>query len=98
MDIEEIIKALANPVRRDILVWLKDPISNFPSQTDSLDVGVCAGQIDRRAGLSQSTISSHLATLQRAGLVESGRVGQRIFFKRNEKAIQAFLDEMNQQL
>ena len=98
MDIEEIIKALANPVRRDILLWLKDPAGNFPTQKHPLDLGVCAGQIDRRAGLSQSTISSHLATLQRAGLLDSGRVGQRVFFRRNEKAIQAFLDEMNRQL
>jgi len=98
MDIDEIIKALANPVRREILAWLKDPERNFPGQEHPLELGVCAGQIDRRSGLSQSTISSHLAVLQRVGLISSHRVGQWAFFKRNEEAIQAFLDEMNQQL
>ncbi|HTD06688.1 metalloregulator ArsR/SmtB family transcription factor [Undibacterium sp.] len=98
MDIDEIIKALANPVRREILTWLKDPQGNFPHQEHPLDLGVCAGQIDQRSGLSQSTISSHLAVLQRVGLISSRRVGQWAFFRRNEEAIQAFLDEMNRQL
>jgi DNA-binding transcriptional ArsR family regulator len=69
MDIDAIHKALANPVRRDILHWLKDPHEHFAQQEHPLDIGVCAGLIDARTGLSQSTVSSHLATLQRAGLV-----------------------------
>jgi ArsR family transcriptional regulator len=63
-----------------------------------LDLGVCAGLIDERAGLSQSTVSAHLATLQRAGLVTSKRVGQWIFFKRNEETIQTFLKHLNDDL
>ncbi|GGC69517.1 ArsR/SmtB family transcription factor [Undibacterium terreum] len=98
MDIDEIIKALSNPVRREILVWLKDPVTNFPEQEHALELGVCAGKINQRSGLSQSTISSHLAVLQRVGLISSHRMGQWAFFKRNEEAIQAFLDEMNKQL
>ncbi|MES2102746.1 MAG: metalloregulator ArsR/SmtB family transcription factor [Pseudomonadota bacterium] len=98
MDIDEIIKALSNPVRREILAWLKDPEANFPGQEHPLALGVCAGQINQRSGLSQSTISSHLAVLQRVGLISDRRVGQWAFFKRNEEAIQAFLDEMNRQL
>ena len=94
MDIDAIHKALANPVRRDILQWLKDPHEHFAQQDHPLDIGVCAGLIDARTGLSQSTVSSHLATLQRAGLVTSRRVGQWIFFKRNEETIAAFLDHM----
>ena len=61
-------------------------------------MGVCAGLIDERTGLSQSTVSAHLATLQRAGLITSRRVGQWIFYKRDEETIQAFLDHMNQGL
>jgi DNA-binding transcriptional ArsR family regulator len=98
MDIDAIHKALANPVRRNILVWLKTPGEYFAMQEYPLDLGVCAGLIDERAGLSQSTVSAHLATLQRAGLVTSKRVGQWIFFKRNEGTIQAFLRHMNDDL
>lgn len=95
MDIDVIHKALANPVRRQILAWLKSPDEYFSQQDHPLDIGVCAGLIDQRAGLSQSTVSAHLSTLQNAGLVTSKRVGQWIFFKRNEETIDAFLNHMN---
>jgi DNA-binding transcriptional ArsR family regulator len=98
MDPDAIHKALANPVRRDILQWLKTPEACFPGQDHSFDHGVCAGQIDERCGLSQSAVSSHLAVLQRAGLVKSKRSGQWIFFKRDEEAIAAFLRYMNHDL
>ncbi|SFD10542.1 ArsR/SmtB family transcription factor [Massilia yuzhufengensis] len=95
MDIDAIHKALANPVRRQILHWLKDPHQHFAEQEHPLDFGVCCKLIDQRTGLSQSTVSAHLATLARAGLVNTRRVGQFIFFQRNEDTIQAFLDQLN---
>ena len=95
MDIDAIHKALANPVRRQILAWLKEPEVFFADQQHPLSLGVCAGLIDRRCGLSQSTVSAHLATLQKAGLVVSYRVGQWNYFKRDEATIQAFVDHMN---
>jgi ArsR family transcriptional regulator len=95
IDADAIHKALANPTRRDILAWLKNPADYFSSQEYPLDMGVCAGLIDQQAGLSQSTISAHLATLQRAGLITSRRVGQWIFFKRNETVISRFLAQLN---
>jgi ArsR family transcriptional regulator len=66
MDIDKIIKALANPARREILAWLKNPDSEFSPQTYPLNEGVCVGKIFERSDLSQSTVSAHLATLQRA--------------------------------
>ncbi|MNG34513.1 Helix-turn-helix domain protein [compost metagenome] len=62
------------------------------------EFGICAGQIDQRCGLSQSTVSAHLAVLQRAGLIPSQKVGQWHFFKRNEDVIQQFLKQMSQEL
>ncbi|MGF6810708.1 DNA-binding transcriptional ArsR family regulator [Paraburkholderia sp. Clong3] len=97
-DFDAIHKALANPVRREILGWLREPYAHFADQELPLDHGVCAGKIDSRCGLSQSTVSAHLAALQRAGLVTSKRVGQWVFFKRNEPVIQAFLEYMNAKL
>ncbi len=97
-DFDDILKALAHPLRRDILQWLKEPQRYFPQQYHSLENGVCAGQIDQRAGLSQSTVSAHLATLQKAGLISSQKVGQWHFFKRNEPAIRAFIERIGQQL
>ena len=58
MDIDAIHKALANPVRRQILQWLKEPEQYFQEQDHPLHLGVCAGLIDRRLNLSQSTVSA----------------------------------------
>jgi ArsR family transcriptional regulator len=98
LDIDAIHKALANPVRREILAWLKDPAHAFPSHPFPLDYGVCAGQINARSGLSQSTVSAHLSALQAAGLVTVRRVGQWSFFARDEAVIQAFLETLQSDL
>lgn len=95
IDIDAIHKALANPVRRQILSWLKQPEAFFANQLHPLSFGVCASLIDERTGLSQSTVSAHLATLQKAGLVTVQRVGQWNFFKRNDDVIAAFIEQMN---
>jgi ArsR family transcriptional regulator len=97
-DVEEVLKALSNPVRRQILQQMKDPEKNFPGQDHPYEFGVCAGKIDDSFGLSQSTISAHLAVLQHAGLLSAKRVGQWVFYKRNEAAIAAFLAHMEKAL
>ena len=98
IDLDEIIKALAHPVRREIICLLKNAQVEFPDQHHSTEHGVCAGQFDQRFGLSQSTVSAYLATLQRAGLITSQKVGQWHFFKRNEETIKVFLEKISQEL
>ncbi len=93
MDRDEILKALAHPVRVNILAWLKEPQLHFPTQEHPLDLGVCAGQFER-CGLSQSTVSSHLAVLQRAGLVTTRRVGQWIFYRRDIAAFRKSIGDL----
>ncbi|WP_024588302.1 metalloregulator ArsR/SmtB family transcription factor [Aliihoeflea sp. 2WW] len=88
-DDDLILKALSHPVRRDMLAWLKEPERHFAGQEHPLEMGVCAGQF-ARCGLSQSSVSAHLAALSEAGLVTQRRVGQWIFYKRDEDAIAAF--------
>ncbi|WP_085907857.1 ArsR/SmtB family transcription factor [Kiloniella majae] len=97
--IEKIVAALNNPVRRNILFWLKDR-SNFPpALPEHSDLeGVCVGYIQEKAGLSQSTISSYMNLLKQAGLVISERHGQWTFFRRDEKSIQAFLGAIGKEL
>ncbi|TGN50064.1 ArsR family transcriptional regulator [Paracoccus liaowanqingii] len=92
MKMVEIFKALSNPTRLRIVQGLKDPKKNFPPQDEGdVDVvGVCVSSIQEGVGLSQSTVSNYLATLQRAGLVEVRRIGQWTYYKRNEATISAF--------
>ena len=93
MDQVEIFKALSNNTRLQILQWLKEPQANFPEQLDvGFADGVCVGQIQRKAGLTQSTVSEYLAILQRAGLVKSKRVGQWTFYSRNEEAFSTLFE------
>jgi DNA-binding transcriptional ArsR family regulator len=96
--LDDMIKALAHPVRRDILLWLKTPEQYFSDQEHPLSLGVCAGKIERQTGLSQSTVSAHLATLQRVGVITSQKVGQWHFFKRDDELIGQFLAQISAQL
>lgn len=89
IDRDAILKALASPVRREMLSWLKEPAKHFSDEHHPLEMGICAGQFER-CGLSQSTISSHLAALVASGLVTQRRVGQWAFYQRNEPVIAAF--------
>ena len=64
-DIITTLKAINNPVRLDILRWLKEPKVNFEvadQLVDADEVGVCVSIIQEKAGLSQSTVSAYLAT------------------------------------
>lgn len=90
MDYLEAFKALSNKTRLDILNWLKEPEANFPGQeVYGYQHGVCVGQIQQKAGLTQSTVSEYLSVLQRAGLVKSTRVGQWTYYQRDEEAFRA---------
>ena len=93
-DHDAILKALAHPVRRAMLSWLKEPRLHFPAQAHPLDMGVCAGSFER-CGLSQSTVSAHLAVLAASGLVTTRKVGPYVFYARDEKAIDAFRSSLD---
>jgi ArsR family transcriptional regulator len=98
LNMDDLIKALAHPLRREMLVWLKDPQKFFSTQEHSLELGVCAGKIFEKADLSQSTISAHLAILQKTGLIKARKVGQWIFYSRNDAVITQFLNQFNNEL
>ncbi|MEV6340577.1 metalloregulator ArsR/SmtB family transcription factor [Nocardia vinacea] len=93
-------KALANETRLRILAWLKDPDANFPvrGDDDTAELGVCVGLIQQKAGTSASTISAHLAILQRAGFLSATRRGQWTYYRRDEARIRAFTEELNRVL
>ena len=84
----DVFKALANPKRLQIMAWLRDPEAHFSPQADPMaEVGVCVKQIQEKAGISQSTASQFMSVLQRAGLVQSTRIGQWTYYRRNDARI-----------
>lgn len=97
----EAFRALANPVRLQVLGWLRDPRANFPVEqgiADPNEAGVCVSQIRDKTGLAQSTVSAYMATLERAELVISTRVGKWTHYRRNEDRIQAFVELLGRSL
>jgi DNA-binding transcriptional ArsR family regulator len=87
-------KALANPLRRDILAWLKTPDTAFAQEHVAYGHGVPLNTIQARSGLSQSTVSAHVSSLVEAGLLVAMRVGQFVFVSRNEAVIEEFIAEL----
>jgi DNA-binding transcriptional ArsR family regulator len=87
----DVVKALANERRLQILRWLKQPRAHFPPQVDGDLVrdGVCGVLIARKLRISQPTASEHLRILTRAGLLRPRRIKQWTFYKRDEKSIAA---------
>jgi DNA-binding transcriptional ArsR family regulator len=94
---DEIIRALANDKRLQILEWLKSPRKHFPPQVDGdlVEDGVCSVFIADKLGISQPTASEHLRILTQADLVIPTRIKQWIFYKRNEERIREFKAELS---
>lgn len=99
VDLDACLKAIANPVRREILALLKKPGENFAPNTHvPNEDGVCVASIITRMKLAQSTVSQHLAILQRARLLSSKSIGQWTYFRRDEKTIRRFMQLLKQEL
>lgn len=70
MSIQATMKALANPVRRDILSLLKSGAQ-------------AAGDISAHFELSNATVSHHLAQLKQADLIREQKVKNFIYYELN---------------
>jgi DNA-binding transcriptional ArsR family regulator len=89
-------RALSNPNRLQILVWLRQPKKHFPPQVDGdlIKDGVCGLLIAKKLRVSQPTASEHLKVLLQAGLIRGKRIKQWTFYKRNEPAIRTLKREI----
>ncbi|MET0574791.1 MAG: metalloregulator ArsR/SmtB family transcription factor [Mesorhizobium sp.] len=85
----DVLKALANERRLQILEWLKDPRAHFRAQADGdlVDDGVCALLIAEKLGITPATLSEHMRVLSHAGLVRSKRIKQWVFYRRDDDRI-----------
>ncbi|MEU9100335.1 metalloregulator ArsR/SmtB family transcription factor [Streptomyces sp. NPDC048361] len=88
------LKALAHPVRLQVLQWLRAPEQHFPVN----EVGVCVSHIQAKTGLAQSTVSAYMAVLERAGLVRSARVGKWTHYRRDEERIAQLIEQMGRDI
>lgn len=100
MDEVAVFKALANESRLRILRLMREPDKHFgPAPNGQCrSRGVCVGELQKKLGLSQSTVSQYLAQLQRAGLIKAKRCCQWTFYERNEQTLAELTQLMRKDL
>lgn len=92
----DVLKALANEKRLQILHWLKVPEQHFPPhrEIDGFGQGVCVTFIQAKLGLSQAATSQYLTILQKAGLLIATRIGKYTYYRRDESALARFITQL----
>ena len=93
-NLTQALRAIADPTRRHILKLLRE---RGCCSIDK-DTGMCACDIETRIGLSQPTISHHMAILREAGLVEARKLGQWMWYRRKESALRDLARELREEL
>lgn len=90
-DTVEILKALSNPSRLEILkaIYRSGGCGARATDAPPADKCCCVGDMIERCGLAPSTISHHTKELVRAGLVRVERDGQFIRLLPNPEALEA---------
>lgn len=82
MPIQNTLRALADPTRREILNLLKE--HSLP-----------AGEIAARFPVSGAAVSKHLSILKQAGLIRDRREGTYIFYELNASVLEEVLLWLN---
>ena len=78
MGLQQTLKALADPIRRDILNMLKNG-------------RMSAGEITSHFNVTAASISRHLSVLKEADLVRDTREGQFIFYELNASVLEEIM-------
>lgn len=78
MGLQQTMKALADPVRREILNMLKAE-------------RMSAGEITERFDITAAAISRHLSVLKEADLIRDTREGKFIFYELNASVLEEIL-------
>ena len=78
MGLQHTLKALADPIRREILNLLKGG-------------RMSAGQICQHFDVTEASISRHLSVLKEAGLVRDAREGKFIYYDLNASVLEEIM-------
>jgi DNA-binding transcriptional ArsR family regulator len=92
--LNRVLHAIADPARRRILQALKEHGASSIGKNE----GLCASDIEQRVHLSQPTISHHMSVLRKAGFVEAKKLGQWVWYRRNETALREFSRDLRESL
>jgi DNA-binding transcriptional ArsR family regulator len=81
--VDEVAAAIADPVRRDILVMLREQ-------------RLAAGEIADRFVISRPAVSRHLRVLRESGLVRDTLIGRRRFYELDASQFAGLLEWLDQ--
>lgn len=99
MDLVAICNALGNKTRYQLIKSLKDKsISTCCNRIEYYENGVSVGDVVKFTGLAQSTVSQHLAVLEKAGLIYKEKRDLWSCYFLNTKVIDKYLKELNKDL
>jgi len=99
MDLAAICNALGNKTRYQLIKSLKDKsISTCCNRIEYYENGVSVGDVVKFTGLAQSTVSQHLAVLEKAGLIYKEKRDLWSCYFLNTKVIEEYLKELKQDL
>ncbi len=80
--VQDILAAIASPTRQGLLAVFWDGRER------------AAGEVVEASGLAQSTVSTHLAQLERCGLLLRRKEGREVYFRPNRVVIVEFLEKL----
>jgi DNA-binding transcriptional ArsR family regulator len=92
--LDSVLSAIVDPTRRRILSLLKEKGCCSIEKS----VGMCACDIEAKVELSQPTVSHHMKILTKAGLVEAEKIGQWMWYRRNEKNLREALNSLRDEV
>jgi ArsR family transcriptional regulator, arsenate/arsenite/antimonite-responsive transcriptional repressor len=93
-ELNTVLSAIVDPTRRRILSLLKEKGCCSIEKS----VGMCACDIESKVELSQPTVSHHMKILAKAGLVEAEKIGQWMWYRRNEKNLREALNSLRDEV
>ena len=89
-DLARQLKAIADPVRLQIVDFLRAPDSGCCSRSD----GVCGCDFEELLGLSQPTVSHHMRLLVESGLVRAEKRGRWVYYELEPTAFDLLIDRL----
>lgn len=99
MDLSAICNALGNKTRYQIVKSLKDKsITTCCDRIEYYENGVSVGDVVKMTGLAQSTVSQHLAVLEKAGILNREKRDLWTCYFLNAQLIEEYLVELKRDL
>jgi ArsR family transcriptional regulator len=99
MDMDILCSALGNKTRYQLIKALKEKsIATCCNRFEFFENGVSVGDVVKFTGLAQSTVSQHLAVLEKANLIRKEKRELWSCYFLNTPVLEEFLEQMKKDL